>query len=265
MAVPDASGARRGLVDPGSQRDLRHDGGAARAVRDRGGVRRGDGRSRAHHAGLARADDARAAAGRRVALAAGVALGAARRRADRAGAARAGASCRCPGGAHVRDDRGVLADRDPWPPADRRRAAHLRRGGDRPRPDRRAGVGGGGRLAAHRRSRQLRSALGARDHRTRVRHDRHRRRERRAGGGRGGAARASGDRGRRRARETRTPSGGRRSSRPSCCATAASADQDELRAFCAGRLAPYKVPKAISFAPRLPRTASGKLLRRELR
>ncbi len=43
-----------------------------------------------------------------------------------------------------------------------------------------------------------------------------------------------------------------------------SADPGELRAFCAARLAPYKVPKAVTFAPRLPRTESGKLLRREL-
>jgi O-succinylbenzoic acid--CoA ligase len=41
-------------------------------------------------------------------------------------------------------------------------------------------------------------------------------------------------------------------------------DADELRAWCAGRLAAFKVPKAISFAPALPRTPSGKLLRREL-
>ncbi|MGZ4174227.1 MAG: AMP-binding protein [Solirubrobacteraceae bacterium] len=42
------------------------------------------------------------------------------------------------------------------------------------------------------------------------------------------------------------------------------ADEDELRAHCAERLAGFKVPKAISFAPELPRTASGKLLRRRL-
>jgi O-succinylbenzoic acid--CoA ligase len=39
---------------------------------------------------------------------------------------------------------------------------------------------------------------------------------------------------------------------------------DELRAHCAERLATFKVPKAIAFARALPRTASGKLLRREL-
>jgi O-succinylbenzoic acid--CoA ligase len=39
---------------------------------------------------------------------------------------------------------------------------------------------------------------------------------------------------------------------------------DELRAFCAGRLARFKVPKAVEFADSLPRTESGKLLRREL-
>jgi O-succinylbenzoic acid--CoA ligase len=38
----------------------------------------------------------------------------------------------------------------------------------------------------------------------------------------------------------------------------------ELRAYCAERLAGYKVPKAFELAKRLPRTASGKLLRREL-
>ena len=41
-------------------------------------------------------------------------------------------------------------------------------------------------------------------------------------------------------------------------------DADQLRAFCAERLAPFKVPKAIVFADALPRTQSGKLLRREL-
>jgi o-succinylbenzoate---CoA ligase len=36
----------------------------------------------------------------------------------------------------------------------------------------------------------------------------------------------------------------------------------DLREFCAGRLAGFKVPKAIRFVPQLPRTPSGKLLRR---
>ncbi|HVP01576.1 MAG TPA: AMP-binding protein [Solirubrobacteraceae bacterium] len=40
---------------------------------------------------------------------------------------------------------------------------------------------------------------------------------------------------------------------------------EDLRAWCAERLAMFKVPKQVAFANALPRTASGKLLRRELR
>jgi o-succinylbenzoate---CoA ligase len=43
------------------------------------------------------------------------------------------------------------------------------------------------------------------------------------------------------------------------------ATEEDLQAFAAGRLARFKVPKQIGFAPELPRTVSGKLLRRELR
>jgi o-succinylbenzoate---CoA ligase len=39
---------------------------------------------------------------------------------------------------------------------------------------------------------------------------------------------------------------------------------DELRAFCAGRLASFKVPKVVEFTPALPRTHSGKLMRHRL-
>jgi O-succinylbenzoic acid--CoA ligase len=39
---------------------------------------------------------------------------------------------------------------------------------------------------------------------------------------------------------------------------------DELREFCRGRLAPFKVPKQITFAKRLPRNEQGKLERRNL-
>jgi acyl-coenzyme A synthetase/AMP-(fatty) acid ligase len=42
------------------------------------------------------------------------------------------------------------------------------------------------------------------------------------------------------------------------------AEAEELRAHVASQLARFKVPKEITFAPKLPRTASGKLLRREL-
>ena len=40
---------------------------------------------------------------------------------------------------------------------------------------------------------------------------------------------------------------------------------DELRSHCAAELAGYKVPKRVEFVSELPRTASGKLMRRELR
>jgi acyl-coenzyme A synthetase/AMP-(fatty) acid ligase len=43
-----------------------------------------------------------------------------------------------------------------------------------------------------------------------------------------------------------------------------SADASALRSHCAQHLARFKVPKAFEFAERLPRTASGKLLRRQL-
>ena len=42
------------------------------------------------------------------------------------------------------------------------------------------------------------------------------------------------------------------------------ADATELLRFCRERLAPFKVPKAVEFAAQLPRTGSGKLLRRQL-
>ena len=46
--------------------------------------------------------------------------------------------------------------------------------------------------------------------------------------------------------------------------TAGAVSEEELRSHCAQRLAPFKVPKTITFAQRLPRTASGKLQRSRL-
>ena len=45
----------------------------------------------------------------------------------------------------------------------------------------------------------------------------------------------------------------------------ASVSAEELRAHCAATLAGFKVPKRFEFVAELPRTASGKLIRRELR
>jgi acyl-coenzyme A synthetase/AMP-(fatty) acid ligase len=41
-------------------------------------------------------------------------------------------------------------------------------------------------------------------------------------------------------------------------------EADELRAWCAARLAGFKVPKDIAFTVALPRTPSGKVARKEL-
>jgi len=45
----------------------------------------------------------------------------------------------------------------------------------------------------------------------------------------------------------------------------AAADADELREFCLARLAKFKVPVVVDFSDGLPRTPSGKVLKRELR
>jgi long-chain acyl-CoA synthetase len=44
-----------------------------------------------------------------------------------------------------------------------------------------------------------------------------------------------------------------------------SADPDEIIAFCKERMAAYKYPRQVEFVEELPKTASGKILRRELR
>ncbi|MFJ7150028.1 class I adenylate-forming enzyme family protein [Streptomyces sp. NPDC100445] len=45
----------------------------------------------------------------------------------------------------------------------------------------------------------------------------------------------------------------------------AEADPDELAGYCKERLAAYKYPRQVEILPELPKTASGKILRRELR
>lgn len=49
-----------------------------------------------------------------------------------------------------------------------------------------------------------------------------------------------------------------------CAAVVGDVDEATLRAHVAARLAPYKRPKSYVFVPELPRTATGKVLRREL-
>ena len=45
----------------------------------------------------------------------------------------------------------------------------------------------------------------------------------------------------------------------------AAPDAEDVLASLAGRLAKYKIPKSVVFADRLPRTASGKLLKNQVR
>lgn len=45
----------------------------------------------------------------------------------------------------------------------------------------------------------------------------------------------------------------------------ATVSEDELREFCAARLANFKVPRAVQFIESLPRNPSGKVLKRLLR
>ena len=49
------------------------------------------------------------------------------------------------------------------------------------------------------------------------------------------------------------------------CKPSASAHEQELIDFCRARLASYKKPLQITFVPTLPKSSTGKLLRRELR
>jgi long-chain acyl-CoA synthetase len=41
--------------------------------------------------------------------------------------------------------------------------------------------------------------------------------------------------------------------------------EEEIKAYCREKLAPYKVPKMFEFRPEVPRTPTGKALRRILR
>ena len=43
-----------------------------------------------------------------------------------------------------------------------------------------------------------------------------------------------------------------------------SATADDILAHCAKRLAPYKLPRSVAFVDDLPKTSTGKIMRREL-
>ena len=45
----------------------------------------------------------------------------------------------------------------------------------------------------------------------------------------------------------------------------AAADAEDIIALCRKELAAYKVPRAVQFVPDLPKTSTGKIMRRELR
>jgi long-chain acyl-CoA synthetase len=45
----------------------------------------------------------------------------------------------------------------------------------------------------------------------------------------------------------------------------ATATEAEIVAHCRERMAAYKVPRLVAFLPELPKTVTGKILRRELR
>ena len=92
-----------------------------------------------------------------------------------------------------------------------------------------------------------------------------RRRERRARRGRGRAGRAPRAWPRRPSSPARTRSGARRSPRWSSPRDGAEPDAAALRLHCLERLAPFKVPKAFELVGELPRTASGKVRRADLR
>ena len=115
------------------------------------------------------------------------------------------------------------------------------------------------------RPRALDARRDARGRRPQGRHDRHRRRERRADRGRGRAAGPSGGGRGGGARAAPHPEWGEAVVATVVLRPGAHVTEAALRAHCAARLAGFQVPKDIAFATALPRTASGKVVRRALR
>ena len=96
-------------------------------------------------------------------------------------------------------------------------------------------------------------------------HDHHRRRERVQPRGRGGAVHPPVGVGGRRRRAARPEVGRERHRRRSCCAPGTTATEAEIIATARDRLAGFKKPKRVIFLDELPKTVSGKIIKRELR
>ena len=154
-------------------------------------------------------------------------------------------------------DREVAPGRD-GPHLRRQRAGvrglHGRRQQGRPR-----------RAAVVRRRRPLRRRRAPVRRRPRRRHDRLRRRERLPRRGRGPAGAATKRSPRRPSSASTTSSSASDSRRSWCCATEGALSDEEIKRFVKENLAGYKVPRDIEFAAELPRTSTGKVLKRELR
>ena len=121
------------------------------------------------------------------------------------------------------------------------------------------------RPALVRRRRPLRRRRAPVHRRPRRRHDRLGRRERLPRRGRGPARGPRRRSPRRPCSASRTSSSASGSRRSSCCARGATLSVDEVKRYVKENLAGYKVPRDVEFVDELPRTSTGKVLKRELK